>query len=114
MKRPVSLAGPESVAVPPWIPSITGFPLFKSRASSSAVVKSWVGGPPPRTRYMTFFFFIAKISTDNKMSANMSPMFSANKSLTSLQNILVFNRDLLPSPFLARHVCSLRGIDRYK
>lgn len=39
----------------------------------------------------------------------MSPMFSANKSLTSLQNILVFNLDLLPSPYLARHVCSLRG-----
>ncbi len=113
MKRPVSLAGPESVAVPPWIPSITGFPLFKSRASSSAVVKSWVGGPPPIPD-MTFFFIIAKISTDNKMSANMSPMFSTNKSLTSLQNILVFNLDLLPSPFLARHVCSLRGIDRYK
>ncbi len=69
-------------------------------------------GHPP-SRYMTFFF-IAKISTDNKMSANMSPMFSANKSLTSLQNIIVLNLDLLPSPFLARHVCSLRGIDRYK
>jgi len=33
------------------------------RASSSAVVKSWDGGPPPYQIY--YLFFIAKISTDD-------------------------------------------------
>ncbi|KAK0136913.1 putative nuclease HARBI1 [Merluccius polli] len=47
MKRTVSVAGTESVTVPPWIPSITGLPLYKWSASSSAGVISWLGGPPP-------------------------------------------------------------------
>ena len=46
MKGTVSVAGTETVTVPPWIPSITVLPLFKWWASSSAGVISWLGGPP--------------------------------------------------------------------
>ena len=47
-------------AVPPSMPSITGLPLFCSKASSSAGVKFAGAGPPP-VPAMSFIFLAAAI-----------------------------------------------------